>query len=316
LRHDKSVVWSPSAKAAVTYRVVNGVALASGDPIGDPEAWPGALHAFGELVRNNGWTPAAIGCSERAAVIYRRELGLTALALGDEAVVDAAQFSLDGRAMRGVRQACGRVARAGHELQVRRITDVSAEEIDEIRQAASAWRADPIERGYSMALSRIGEPGDDDCVLATARKDGELRGLLHFVPWGADGLSLDLMRRDRLADNGLNEFMIVGVIAACGALGVRRVSLNFAVFREALERGERVGAGPIAIFWRRALLVASRWWQIESLYFFNAKFSPIWQPRFLSFPKYRDLPRIALAALEAEAFVVRPKRLSHLFGRS
>ena len=46
LRRDKSVVFSPSGKAAVCYRVVSGVALAGGDPIGDVEAWPGAIDAF------------------------------------------------------------------------------------------------------------------------------------------------------------------------------------------------------------------------------------------------------------------------------
>lgn len=43
LRREKSVIWSPSEKAAIAYRVVGGVSLASGDPIGDPEAWPGAI---------------------------------------------------------------------------------------------------------------------------------------------------------------------------------------------------------------------------------------------------------------------------------
>ena len=46
LRDDKSVIWSPTGKACVCYRVVSGVMLAGGDPIGDPEAWPGAIQAF------------------------------------------------------------------------------------------------------------------------------------------------------------------------------------------------------------------------------------------------------------------------------
>lgn len=46
LRRDKGVVFSPSGKAAVCYRVVSGVMLASGDPIGDVEAWPGAIERF------------------------------------------------------------------------------------------------------------------------------------------------------------------------------------------------------------------------------------------------------------------------------
>ena len=85
------------------------------------------------------------------------------------------------------------------------------------------------------------------------------------------------------------------------------MSLNFAVFRSALERGERLGAGPILKAWRGLLVFLSRWFQIDSLYRFNAKFRPIWEPRFVCYPNGRDLPRIAIAMLEAEAFIVWPK---------
>ena len=83
--------------------------------------------------------------------------------------------------------------------------------------------------------------------------------------------------------------------------------MNFAVFRSALERGERLGAGPILKAWRGLLVFASRWFQIDSLYRFNAKFRPIWEPRFVCYPNGRDLPRIAIAMLEAEAFIVWPR---------
>ena len=316
LRRDKSVVWSPTGKAAITYRVVQGVALVSGDPIGDPEAWPGAMHAYRRLVDEYGWTPAVIGCSELGAIVFRRECGLAAIELGDEAIVDVPDFSLEGRAMRGVRQACTRVCRAGYDVQVRRARDIDPDEFSELLRVAAAWRGAAVERGFSMALSRLGDATDADCVIATAHQDGVLRGMLHFVPWGLDGLSLDLMRRDRSADNGLNEFMIARVVGACPSLGVRRVSLNFAVFRDAIERGEKIGAGPVLRAWRGVLLFLSRWWQIESLYRFNVKFRPAWQPRFLSYPATRDLPRIAIAALEAEAFLVRPHLLKRLLGRA
>jgi lysyl-tRNA synthetase class 2 len=315
LRRDKSVIWSASGKAAITYRVVAGVALVSGDPIGDPEAWPGAIEAYRHLVEQYGWTPAAMGCSELGATVFRREYGLSALALGDEAIVDLSDFSLSGRAMRGVRQACTRVERAGYRVHVRRAHDIEPAELASLRSAAESWRLDPVERGYSMALSRLGDAADPDCVVVTAERDGVLRGLLHFVPWGADGISLDLMRRDRDADNGLNEYMIAAVAQAGPGLGLTRMSLNFAVFRDALERGERIGAGPVLRLWRRVLLIASRWWQIDTLFRFNAKFHPQWQPRFVSFPSMRDLPRIAFAALEAEAFIVRPPRMMRLLGR-
>ncbi len=306
LRDDKSIIWSPTGKACIGYRVLSGVMLASGDPIGDPEAWPGAIHTFLDEAARHAWVPAVIGCGELGAEVWCREGNLNALELGDEAVVSVADFTLQGRSMRNVRQMVSRVCRQGYTAEIRRVEDIPPAEITRMVRQADSWRGNPTERGFSMALGRVGESDDGRCVIATATQDGVLRALLHFVPWGSDGLSLDLMRRDKAAAPGLNDFMIVDVIKAAGDLGVKRISLNFAVFRAALERGERIGAGPVLRAWRGVLLFLSRWFQIESLYKFNAKFSPEWVPRFLVFPSTRDTPRIGFAALEAEAFLVWP----------
>jgi lysyl-tRNA synthetase, class II len=313
LRPDKCIVWSPTGKAGVAHRVLHGVALASGDPIGDPEAWPAAIEAFLTLADRYAWVPAVIGCSEAGATAFNRVGGLDALELGDEAIVSVSHFSLQGRPMKAVRQAVARVERAGYTSQVRRAGEVSASEWAELRLVASAWRGSQVERGFSMVLSRLGDPSDPDCVLVTAHQSGKLRGLLHFVPWGSDGLSLDSMRRDRAAENGLNEFLIVALIQAAEKLGAQRLSLNFAVFRASIERGERIGAGPVLRIWHSVLHTASRWWQIESLYRFNAKFRPTWHTRYVSFPRSRDLPRIAFAALQAEGFLPDPASVRRRF---
>ncbi|MEW5628585.1 phosphatidylglycerol lysyltransferase domain-containing protein [Streptomyces hydrogenans] len=312
LRHDKGVVFSPSGKAAVCYRVVSGVMLASGDPIGDVEAWPGAIERFMDEARAHSWTPAVMGCSETGGQVWTRETGLDALELGDEAVIDVDAFSLSGRAMRNVRQMVKRIERNGYTTRVRRVRDLSDTEIDLVRRAAADWRGTDTERGFSMALGRIGAPGDGDAVIATAHLTdpdgsdgpyGDLKAMIHFVPWGPDGMSLELMRRDRSADPGMNELLIVAALQAAPTLDIRRVSLNFAMFRSTLARGERIGAGPVLRLWRGLLLFLSRWFQIESLYKFNAKFQPRWEPRFVVYRTGRDLPRIGLAAMQAEGFL-------------
>src|SRR5262249_28811490 len=307
LRTDKSVIWSPTGKSCIGYRVLSGVMLASGDPIGDPEAWPGAIHAFLDEAARHAWVPAVIGCGEQGAEVWCREGDLTALELGDEAIVNVAGFSLQGRAMRNVRQMVTRVCRQGYVAEIRRVADIPADEIRKLVRQADSWRGSPTERGFSMALGRVGGKDDGRCGVAPATQDGVLRAILHCVPGGDVGLSLDLMRRDRAASPGLNDFLIVESIRSAAGLGVKRISLNFAVFRAALERGERIGAGPVLRAWRRVLLFMSRWFQIESLYKFNAKFAPIWVPRFMVFTSTRDAIRIGLAALEAEALVVWPK---------
>ncbi|MFB9511204.1 phosphatidylglycerol lysyltransferase domain-containing protein, partial [Streptomyces aurantiacus] len=171
LRREKSVVWSPTGKAAVVYRVVGGVSLASGDPVGDPEAWPGAIGPWLREARAHGWIPAVMGASEEAGTVYARH-GLDALELGDEAIVETAEFTLDGRAMRTVRQAYNRVRRAGHQVRVRRHEDIPADEMAYLLARADDWRDGATERGFSMALGRLGDPGDGRCVMLECRDGG------------------------------------------------------------------------------------------------------------------------------------------------
>ncbi|MGW6604538.1 phosphatidylglycerol lysyltransferase domain-containing protein [Streptomyces sp. NPDC055036] len=306
LRREKSVMWSPTGKAAITYRVVGGVSLASGDPIGDPEAWPGAIEPWLAEAREHGWLPAVMGASEEAGTIYARH-GLDALELGDEALVETAEFTLEGRAMRTVRQAYNRVARAGYRVTVRRHEDIPADEMAELLRRADDWRDGATERGFSMALGRLGDPGDGRCVMLECHDGkGELRAVLSFVPWGPKGLSLDLMRRDRDSENGLMEFMVIELLRRAGEIGITQVSLNFAMFRSVFERGAKLGAGPVLRLWRSLLSFFSRWWQIESLYRANAKYRPIWEPRFMLFEKSADLLRIGIAAGRAEGFLEAP----------
>ncbi|MET8770043.1 bifunctional lysylphosphatidylglycerol synthetase/lysine--tRNA ligase LysX [Streptomyces sp. NPDC004658] len=313
-RRDKAVVFSPSGKAAVTYRVEAGVCLASGDPVGDPEAWPHAIDAWLDLARRHAWAPAVMGASEAGARACARA-GLGALQLGDEAILHVPGFDLTGREMRVTRQAVHRIRRTGAVCRIRRHGHLTEHEMEEIVRKADAWRDTETERGFSMALDRLGDPADGDCLLVEALgDDGRLLALLSFVPWGRDGVSLDLMRRDRAAPNGVMEFMVAELCAAAPKLGVRRVSLNFAVFRSVFEEGARIGAGPVLRLWRGLLLFLSRWWQLEALYRSNAKYRPQWYPRFICYGDTASLARIGLASAIAEGFVSVPS-LRKLWGK-
>ncbi|WP_242189140.1 bifunctional lysylphosphatidylglycerol synthetase/lysine--tRNA ligase LysX, partial [Saccharopolyspora soli] len=311
-RRDKAVVFSDSGKAAITYRVVAGVCLGSGDPLGDPEAWPPVIDKWLAMCREYAWTPAVMGVSEPGATAYSRA-GMKILQLGDEAVLQVAEFGLDGHDMRPVRQAVHRVQHAGCTARVRRHREAPEPEMAEIARLAEAWRDTETERGFSMALGRLGDPLDGECVLVEALADGgEPVALLSLVPWGGNGLSLDVMRRDRDADNGVVEFMVSSLVQAAPLLGVERISLNFAMFRAAFEEGARIGAGPVLRAWRGLLLFFSRWWQLESLYRSNVKYLPHWFPRYVAFAERRDLARVGIASAAAEGFLPGPHNRSTL----
>lgn len=306
-RRDKADIFSPAKDSAIAYRVVNGVSLASGDPLGDPADWPGAIKVWLAEARTYGWSPAVLSASEEAAHAYV-DAGLRALSMGDEAIIDVADFTLEGRTMRPVRQAVTRVQRAGYHAEVVRHGDLSPEALSEYVGLAEKWRGAQTERGFSMALGRLGDPADARCVMVIARDaDGDVRGLLSFAPWGVRGVSLDLMRRDPESVNGLMEFMVASLVDACGDLGVHRISLNFAMFREIFSDAERVGAGPVLRLTNALLTAASRFWQLESLYQSNEKYLPRWSPRLICYSRGASLAQVLLAAGTAEGFLPAPR---------
>ena len=193
-RRDKSVIWDTDsvedAMAGVSYRVVGSVALASGNPLGDPQRWPIAIDRFRAHTRANGWSMAAMAAGEEGAAAYQKA-GLDTFQIGDEAILNLTDFTLEGKSMKDVRQAVSRIERRGYTVRAVRHNTLTQADFEALEAAASLWRGDGgEERGFSMALGRLGDPLDGDCVLVAAY-DGEdnVRGFLSFVPWGRNGLS-------------------------------------------------------------------------------------------------------------------------------
>ncbi|MFC4741835.1 bifunctional lysylphosphatidylglycerol synthetase/lysine--tRNA ligase LysX [Gordonia hankookensis] len=384
-RRDKAVVFAPDGRAALTYRVELGVGLAGGDPIGDPESWDDAVAEFLTLCDRYGWHPAAMGSSARGAAAYDAA-GFGSFSIGDEAILHTRDYSINGPAMKGVRQAVTRTKRAGITVRIRRHGEISTGSIDgksgsidgksgsvdgksgsidgkpgtvdgksgsvvgkpgsvvgksgsnvgksgsvvgkpgtvagiggemaEIVARADAWRDTDEERGFAMALGRLGDPSDGDCLLVEAvEHEGEpgekVVGMLSFVPWGRTGVSLDVMRRDRGSVNGIVETMVTELAKNSEQYGITQISLNFATFRAFFEHGAEIGAGPVMRATYSVLMFGSKFFQMESLYKSNAKYRPDWQPRYLCFEDTRVMPRVGLAAIVTEGFVRLPR-----FGRA
>jgi lysyl-tRNA synthetase class 2 len=177
----------------------------------------------------------------------------------------------------------------------------------QVTARADTWRDTEAERGFSMALGRLGDPADGECLLVEAiTPENTVVAMLSLVPWGPNGVSLDLMRRSPQSPNGTIEFLVSELALHAARIGISRISLNFAMFRSAFEQGAQLGAGPVARLWRGFLLFFSRWWQLETLYRSNMKYQPDWVPRYACYEDARMIPRVGVASSIAEGFLVLP----------
>jgi len=305
LRSDLDYLFSPDGHAFLGYRVEGGVLLAAGDPVGPPDALSALLDRAHEFAELHGLRLGVLGAS-RATATAARAAGLRALYLGDEAILDLRSFSLQGRAIRKVRQSVSRLAQAGYTTELVDAASLGPSLLRELQEVSCRWRAGKPERGFAMAIA-LEDPGARAGVVVLARDgEGRVRGWLHFLPsFGRPAMSLASMRRDPATPNGLMEFLVVRAAEALRARGVAELSLNFAAFARPLRSPRGYGDRVLA----RLLGVAGRRFQIESLYRFNAKFFPRWEPRYLLYQSAAALPRIGLAALLAEGQVRLPTPL-------
>lgn len=297
LRDDKSLFFH--GESVVAYAVVRGVCIVSPDPIGPVYERAEVWGAFREEMDAHGWLVGVLGAGEDWLPIYG-EAGMRTLYIGDEAVVHCPSFSLAGRRLKSLRQAVQRAARRGHTVEIYDPQEVPPALRIKLLRLVAKGRQGNHERGFSMTLGRLFDPGDVGLLLAVCVDvHGEPVACCQFVPT-SNGYCLDLMRRDPEACHGVVDLTLVRVIEALGDSGVESLGLNFSAWRAVLA-GERPDSLRERLF-RRSLLMLSDTFQIESLWQFNRKYDPGWIPRYATYSAIEDLPSCVLAVAKAESY--------------
>jgi lysylphosphatidylglycerol synthetase-like protein (DUF2156 family) len=299
LRTDKQ--WFFHRDSLVAYAIYGGICLISPDPIGPLNEREQVWGAFRRFADDHGWVPAVMGAGESWLPVYR-ESGMHNVYLGDEAVVDIQHFSLAGGEKKGLRQAHNRVKKRGYTASFHDPSRLSSALSTELVGLMGLSRRGEHERGFSMMLGRVFDPRDTGLLLTVVRDpEGRAAAMCQFVPAnGIKGYSLDLMRRDPGDHpNGLLDFALCSTIEHLKAGGYGGLSLNFAALRSTLA-GEK-GDGPMQRAERWFLKRLSSFAQIESLWLFNAKYSPDWLPRYVVFDTAEHLVPVVMAIFRAES---------------
>ena len=304
LRNDKR--WFFAANSVVAYRVFRDMCLVSPDPIGPPSQHREVWRAFLEYAQDNGWTVGVVAASAEWLPIYEAS-GFRSLYIGDEAIVDVDTFSLEGAANKSLRNGVSRARRRGYTIEY--FQDVALpDDVDRaLRAMMTQSRRGDAERGFSMTLGRFFDPQDQGLLLAVAfNAEHQPVAFCQYVPAdNIDGYSLDLMRRDEAeTTNGLIDLVVVETIEYLKRNGRGGLGLNFATLRTVVS-GEHHG-DSLARLERWAIDKVGDDMQIESLWRYNEKFRPRWQPRYLVVSRRRDLPAAMLAFAQAESWFELP----------
>jgi phosphatidylglycerol lysyltransferase len=296
---DKTLLFSPSGKSFLSYRVRGRRWIAMGEPAGLKSERLALLWAFAELADSYGGAAVFYSVGE-AVLADLATMGLAVRKVGETAVVDVAAFTLEGRSRQNLRTAVNRAEREGASFEVLPPGSASGLE-SQLKAVSDAWLADHngVEKAFS--LGRFDVDYLDLTPLAVVRQRGEgeagpgrIVAFANLLPGAGEAreVAIDLMRHTPDAPPGVMDYLFIRSIQWAAAEGYAHFDLGMAPLA-GLE--DRRGA---PVFGRVGALVfeeGGALYGFQGLRAYKSKFAPDWRPRFIAAPASTPL---ALALLD------------------
>jgi lysylphosphatidylglycerol synthetase-like protein (DUF2156 family) len=292
--------FTPDRTDAVAYRVFHGVAITTGDPIGDRADLAEVIAGFQRFCQDQGWIPCWYAVSAPTAAVAQQR-GWRTLQVGEEASLDPETATFTGRRWQNVRTAINHAARAGITAEWWRFGEAPTELTDQIRTLSQEWVAAKGLPEMGFTLGGLAELADDDVrLLLAVDQRRTVQAVTSWLPVRRDGVligyTLDLMRRRATAFNGVMEFLIATAVTDARQQNLKFLSLSGAPLARH-DRGQPASRSQRLLDVLAAALEPV--YGFASLLAFKARFQPTYHPLYLAYPDPVALPKIARAILRA-----------------
>ena len=289
--------FSADGQAALAYRVVSGVALTTGGPLGRPEFAAEAVRQFAVFCDDNGWTPVFYSVGNDFQAQFQA-MGWSTMVVAEETIVHPATFSTQGKSWQDVRSSINRAERLGVHAVWTSWARLSLAHSAQIESISESWVADKRLPELGFTLGGIDELRDPDvAVLLAVGDDDVVEAVTSWMPTYREaeivGWTLDFMRRRPGSMNGVMEFLIASAALLMQQRGIEFMSLSAApLARRESASEESDGADRILDFLARSLEPV---YGFQSLFAFKQKFKPELKPMLMAYPDPLRLPAIGAA---------------------
>ena len=298
--------FSNSGSSFIAYRVLSGIALALGPPVGPPEELRTTIDEFNHHATEKGWTPCFYSVP-RSTKDATENLGWGSVQVAQETILDLATLSFAGKKFQDIRTALNKAAKEGIYAQWVSYPEAPLAIADQIHAISEEWVADKKMPEMGFTLGGIEEIDDPEvrCLLAIDAQH-TIHAIASWLPVYRDGTivgwTLDFMRRRSTGFRASVEFLIASAALSCKDDGYEFISLSGAPLArietqgagEAAPESEQPRAGVDRLLDQLGAILEPLY-GFKSLLTFKSKFQPRYEPLFMVYPDTAALPSIANA---------------------
>ena len=292
---DKTYFFSDSRQCYIAFRVGGGFAMVLGDPVGPEEEIEPLIKRFSEYCANNDWRVAFHQTLPDFLPIYRK-LGFRKLKIGDDAVVDLPNFSLNGKEAKKLRHEINSLEKQGIRF-ARYDPPIALEIMSQLKQISDGWLQIPgrRERAFTLGIFDY-QYVRSTPVYAAVDAAGKIWAFMNGIPSFRKGeATIDLMRHPPDAPPGIMDYLFIKLFFAKKEEGYQRFNLGMAPMAGFSEHEEASAEERAVHYFMQQLNFL---FSFQGLLHYKAKFATIWEPRYTIYRNALNLPRIARAIAE------------------
>lgn len=278
LAGDKDFMFSDSGQSVIGFRSKASRWIALGPPHGPADERAAMMWRFVEEADRAGAT-AVFYSAPSHLLPALAAMGFIIRQIGEEAVVELADFTMSGKSRQNLRTACNKAAAEGCIFEV--LPPGSASGLGPALKAVSdAWLQGHAgaEKGFSMGHFDLAYL--DLSPLAVVRQGEQILAFANLLTAPASRQAgVDLMRHLHEAPAGTMDFLFVSLIEWAKAQGYAQFNLGMAP----LSGLENRRLAPV--FARLGALVfaeAGAFYSFGGLHAYKAKFGPVWRPLYMA----------------------------------
>jgi phosphatidylglycerol lysyltransferase len=263
--------------------------VAMGDPVGnDAKVRRELVWSFREQCERAGGWPVFYQVNPDDLDLYL-EAGMNLLKLGEEARVLLADFNLDGKSKKNLRNTVSKLAREGLRLEIIPAEAVPAL-LPQLKAVSDAWLQDKRVREKGFSLGAFDPRYLVRTPMAIVWQHDRLVAFANlFLTDTHEEASVDLMRHLPDGPGGIMDYLFIELMQWSKQQGYRWFNLGMAPLSGLQNRRQ-------APLWNRfgALVFGrgERFYNFRGLHRYKDKFDPEWEPRYMAVPGGIALPVI------------------------
>lgn len=292
---DKRFYFTHQGETFVAYKNTARYSLVLENPVApDDSMMQESVREFDQFCRKSGLRSIYYRIPESSAGIYRA-LGKSLLPLGQEAVVNLQNFTMEGKERKSLRNAVSKMEREGYLFAVHE-APLNGRVLQQLRAVSDEWlrMLHRKEMGFSQGVfDEI--VLKNQTILSIEDKDGKILVFVNLIPGGTPTeANFDLMRRTADAPPGAMDFMFVKMFAYLQSKGYTHCNLGL-VPLSGLGKPSNLPENVLKLAYERLPWFSG----YKSLRFFKEKFDPEWEMRYVAYDSQMDLVNLPMALTKA-----------------